>query len=175
MGPRRSRPGLISFSGRSVSTIVLTMATYIPFAQTLWVEETMAMYMSTRIAKLEHIFVNLSRLTVSSVHLVLRDDDLNTIAIVCAWDRVFQETDHTYKLASFDGSDLCCFRIWASDEVTGISDDLLSFDRLITASNANKLPIGIGDNFVDLLIEHVSSAIDGTETSEGLWEFAKTI
>jgi hypothetical protein len=41
--PRRLSPGAISNSGLSVSTMVLTIATYTSFAQTLCVEETNAM------------------------------------------------------------------------------------------------------------------------------------
>ena len=41
--PRSLIPGSISASGLLVSTIVLTMAMYMSLAQTLWVDETMAM------------------------------------------------------------------------------------------------------------------------------------
>lgn len=41
MGSRRSKAGLISFSGSAVSTVVLAMAMYFPCAATLCAEEIM--------------------------------------------------------------------------------------------------------------------------------------
>ena len=41
MGSKRSKAGLISFSGSAVSTVVLAMAMYFPCAATLCAEEIM--------------------------------------------------------------------------------------------------------------------------------------
>ncbi|TNN45677.1 hypothetical protein EYF80_044138 [Liparis tanakae] len=41
MGVSRSSAGLISFSGSFVSTVVLMMAMYLPWAATLWAKEIM--------------------------------------------------------------------------------------------------------------------------------------
>lgn len=52
---------------------------------------------------------------------------------------------------------------------------LLGLDGLITTSHADKLAIRIGDDLVDLLVEHVGSTVDGAQTSKGLGQLAETV
>ena len=63
----------------------------------------------------------------------------------------------------------------SSTEVARVTDNLLRLDSLVTAANTDELAIGIGDDLIDGLVEHVGTAVDGAETGEGLWELAETV
>ena len=112
--------------------------------------------------------------TVLTANLVLRDDDLSTIGIFGTGNGVLEDTDSTDDLAFLSDANLA-FRLLASAEVAGVTDDLLGLYGLITTPHANELAISIGDDLVDSLVEHVCSSVDSTQTSERLRELSKAV
>lgn len=106
-------------------------------------------------------------LTVSPVDLVLRNDDLARVTVLRAGDRMLQDTDSPDDLAL--RLDPCLTATGTTRaEVAWISDDLFGLDCLSSTGHANKFTVSIGDDLRDLLVKHVGSTIDGTETGEGL-------
>lgn len=110
----------------------------------------------------------------SSVDLVLRDDDLATVRVVRAGDRVLQEADSANDFAFLDDAHFTTISPVAT-KVAGVTDDLLSLDSLTAAGDSDEFAVRIGNNGVDFLVEHVSSTVDGTQTGKRLREFAKTV
>lgn len=101
--------------------------------------------------------------TILSVDLILRNNDLCAVAIIGVRDGVLEETDCSDNFAILNNSQLPAFCI-SSTEVAGITDDLLGLDSLFTTPDADEFAISIGDNFIDLLVEHVGATVDGRKT-----------
>jgi len=110
--------------------------------------------------------------TVSSVDLVLRNNDLTAVRIFCARNRVLKYADSTDNLALFDNTELAALRVV---EVAGVADDLLGLDGFPTAGNAHEETVFVGDNRVNLLIQHVGSSVDRAQAGERLGELAETV
>ena len=113
--------------------------------------------------------------TILAPNLVLRDDDLGTVRIVGARDGVLENANSPDDLAFLNNADLATFQGLARAEVTGVTNDLLGLYCFFTTPYANEFAIGISDNLVDRLVEHVGASVDGTESSKGLWELSKAI
>ena len=88
---------------------------------------------------------------------------------------MLENTDSPDNLALFHDSHLAAFSRLPCTEITRIADDLLRFDNLVTTSYANKSAIGIRDDLVDGLVEHVCTTIDCTEPGKGLGKFPEPI
>jgi hypothetical protein len=110
----------------------------------------------------------------SSLNLVLGDDNLATVRVIRSWDGVLQEADGSDNFTFLNNADLstvCSF----GAEVAGVADHLLGLDGLAIAGDSNEFAIGIGNNSVDFLVEHVCTTVDGAQTGKGLRKLAKTI
>lgn len=86
---------------------------------------------------------------------------------------MLQEADCSDDLALLNDADLAAFLSGA--EVTWVTDDLLGLDGLAATCHSSKLAVRVSDNGIDLLVEHVSTTIDGTQASERLGKFAETV
>ena len=106
--------------------------------------------------------------TVSPPNLILRDDDLTTIRVFRSGDGVVEETDCANDLAFLDNPDLSALGCLAGTEVGRIADDLLGFDDFVSRTDAHEHAFFVGHDFVNGFIEHISTAVDGGETCEGL-------
>lgn len=115
------------------------------------------------------------KLTIATVDLVLRDDDLAGVRVIGARNGVLEQADGPNDLALLDDTHLSTLNLLASAEVAGITNDLLGLDGLTSAADPNELAIRVSDNLVNGLVEHVSSTIDGRKTSERLGQFAETV
>lgn len=122
-----------------------------------------------------HLRYNYEVLTIASVDLVLGNDDLTAVAVVCARNRVLEEADSPDDLALLNDSHLPITGVLASTKVAWVADDLLCLDGLSTACHADKFAIRVCDNLVDLLVKHVCTAVDGTETRERLGKLSETV
>ena len=63
----------------------------------------------------------------------------------------------------------------AGTEVARVADDLLSLDGLVATANSNKLAVGVGDNLVDSLVQHVGTTVDSRETCERLGKLSQAV
>ena len=113
--------------------------------------------------------------TVSPVYLVLRDDDLGTIGVLGARDRVLEEADCADDLALLDDTNLATLTSLTGTKVAWVADDLLGLHGLSAATDTNKLAIRVGDDLVDRLVKHVGTAVDGTQTRKRLRQLAETV
>lgn len=113
-------------------------------------------------------------LTIASVDLVLGDDDLTAVAVVCARDRVLEDADCSDDLAILNDSHLPITAALAGTKVAWVPDDLLRLDGLSTTCHADKFAIRVCDDLLDLLIQHVCTAVDGAKTRERLGKLSKT-
>lgn len=117
---------------------------------------------------------NAEQLTILASDLVLGNDDLNTVRVLGTRDGVLEDANSTDNLAFFDNTDLA-LGLLAGTKVAWVTDNLLGLHSLVTAPDTDELAISVSDNLVNGLIEHVGSSVDGTQTSERLGEFAKTV
>ena len=100
-------------------------------------------------------------LTVLPANLVLGDDDLAAVRIVRARDRVLENANGANNLALLNYTELA-LGLLAGAEVARVTDDLLGLDGLVAAADTNELAIGIGDDLVDGLVQHICTTVDGT-------------
>ena len=107
--------------------------------------------------------------------MILGDDNLDTVCIIRAGYRVLENTDGTDNFAFLDDAHLAAVFDLARTEVARITNNLLSLDGLLTAPDADELAIGVKNNFIYGLVEHVGAAVDGAQTREGLWQLAETV
>jgi hypothetical protein len=105
-------------------------------------------------------------LTMLSLDLILRDDDLDTVGIICTRDRVLEDTDCADDLAVLYDTELPA--LTAGAEVTRVTNDLFGLDSFGPAAYTDKFTITIGDNLIDRFVEHVSTAINGGEARKCL-------
>lgn len=108
--------------------------------------------------------------TIASVNLILWNDYLRAITVIGAGNRVLEDTYSPDDLVLFYNSYFTPFSSVTRAEVTGVTNDLLGLDSLATTSYTDEFAVRIGNDLIDPLIEHVSAAINGTETSKGLWK-----
>lgn len=87
---------------------------------------------------------------------------------------MLENADRAHDLAFLDNTDLA-FGLLAGAEVARVTNDLLRLDSLVTAANTDELAVRIRNNLVNGLVEHVSTAVDGTQAGERLWELAETV
>jgi hypothetical protein len=106
--------------------------------------------------------------------LVLGDDELETVAVVGARDRMLEDTDSANDLALLEdlGLLLLCLGI---DKVTRVTDDHIGASDLVPAPDARELALVIVHDLVDGLVEHVRPSIDGRETGETLGELSEAV
>lgn len=107
--------------------------------------------------------------------LVLRDNELDAVAVVRVGDRVLEEADRAHDLALEE--DLVFARALAArlDKVARVADDLLRLDRLAAALDADKLALVVVNDLLDRLVEHVRAAVDGGQAREALRQLAQAV
>lgn len=98
--------------------------------------------------------------------LILRNDYLDTVGLLCAWNRVFEDANCADNLAVLYDAELPALA--AGAEVTWVTNYLFGLDSFGSAAYTDKFAITIGDNLIDRFVEHVSAAIDGGETCKRL-------
>jgi hypothetical protein len=118
--------------------------------------------------------------TVTSLDLVLRNDDLHGIALLRAWNRSLQQADAPDDLPFFNNPDLPLFPTSnlrsPTSKVIRASNHQSRLGDLLPTLNADELAgVGVGDDVVNGLVEHVGPAVDGGETGEGLGELAEAV
>lgn len=100
---------------------------------------------------------------------------MTTVRVFRTGDGVVEEANRANDPAVLEDPDLSTLRFLSGTEVGRIADDLLGLDNFPSGTNANELAILVGDNLVDGFVEHVGTAVDGGETSEGLRELSETV
>ena len=113
--------------------------------------------------------------TVTSVDLVLRNDNLATVSVLCTRNGGFKETDRSDDFAFLDYPNFPTVYWLSGAEITWIPDDLLGLDSFVTTSDPDEFPIRVRHNFVDGFVEHICTSIDGTQTSERLGKFTQPV
>lgn len=111
-------------------------------------------------------------ITVSAPDLVLGNDDLTTIGVIGARNGVLQKANSSHYLTLFDDSK---FAILGISEITWITDNLLGFDSFTVTGYPDEFSISIGNDGINGFIEHVGTAIYGTQTGKRLWKLAEPI
>lgn len=106
-------------------------------------------------------------LTMPPTDLILRDDYLNTIGVVCPRDRVFENTDGADDLSVLDDANFPALLVVA--KVAWITNDLFGLHSFRSASYTNKFTIRVRDDFVDWFIEHIGATVDSGEARKRLW------
>ena len=114
-------------------------------------------------------------LTIATVDLILRDDNLARVGVLRARNRVLEQANRSNDLPFLDDAHLTTFEFLASTKVARVTNDLLGLHRLVAATNADELSISISDDLMNGLVEHVSPTIDGRETGKRLGKFTKAI
>lgn len=94
---------------------------------------------------------------VLTTNLLLGQHNLNGINVARVGDGVGQETDGAH-----DGADLACL----VGRIRGVANDLLGSDSLVTSLDGGHLAAVVIDKLTDRLIQHVGTAIDGTQSSK---------
>jgi len=103
---------------------------------------------------------------VSPSDLVLGDNDLTTVRVVRSRDGVFEETNCSNDFALLKDPYLSTLGFLAGTEVGRIADDHLGLDSFLPRTDTDEHAIIVSDNFIDRLVEHVGTAVDGRETGE---------
>ena len=106
-----------------------------------------------------------TRRTWLSGNLFLRNDDLTGKCIVGVWNGVIQKTNTTNDLSYFDNP---------IENIGRITIHLFAACHFSARTNSHH-PSIFKDNFIDRLIQHVSAAIDSTQSSKSLRQFAKSV
>lgn len=114
-----------------------------------------------------------NKLTVLAAHLRLGNDQLARIGVVGASKGVLENADGAEDVAN--NLDLV-------GEVAGVAEDHLGaglelhlgLDTRHGGLDADGLAVLV-DELVNVGVEHVGTAVDGTETSEALRKFAQTV
>lgn len=109
-------------------------------------------------------------LTMLSSDLILRNDNLHTIAIIRIRNRMFQEADRSDDLRFFQHSFLLA--ILVIQEVGRVTDAHLRLYSLALRLDADKFAFFVVYDLFDGFVEHVCAAVDCGETSEALWKLA---
>jgi hypothetical protein len=110
-----------------------------------------------------------------AANLRLRNDQLARVAIVRASKGVVQNADSFQDVSSY---------LNLPREIRGVSKNLLRFccelHRFLSTSilhgglDSNSLGAFVND-FINVGVEHIRSAIDSRQTCEALWQFSKTV
>lgn len=111
--------------------------------------------------------------TMLPVDLILGNDDLYAVGIVCTRNRMLEDADCADDLAVLYDAELSA--LTAGAKVARVTDDLLGLDSLVPAAHADKFTIAIGNDLIYLLVEHVGASIDGGEARKCLRELAEAI
>src|SRR5579863_8125694 len=104
--------------------------------------------------------------TMPPVDLILWYDDLDTVDVVCARNRVLEDANGADDLAILYDAELPA--LIGGAKVARITDDLLGFDSFGSAAHANKFTITIGNDLINLFVEHVGTTVDGGEARKCL-------
>jgi hypothetical protein len=107
------------------------------------------------------------------VDLILGNDNLNTVGIICTRNRVLEDADRADDLAVLHDTELSA--LTAGAKVTRVTDDLLGLDSLGPAAYTDKFTITIGDDLIYWLVEHVGASINGGEARKCLRELAEAV
>ena len=105
-------------------------------------------------------------LTCRLIELLGRQNDLDTLSIVRVWNRMVHQANGADDLA--DWLYVLALTVGVNG-VARVADDQWSLGGLISTSNAGDLTV-LHQYLVYLGIQHVSSAVNGAESRESLWE-----
>lgn len=107
------------------------------------------------------------------VDLILGNDNLNTVGVVCTRNRVLEDADCADDLAVLYDAELST--LTAGAKVTRVTNDLFGLDSFGPAAYTDKFAITIGNDLIYRLIEHVGASINGGEARKCLRELAEAI
>jgi hypothetical protein len=111
--------------------------------------------------------------TMLPVDLILGNDNLDTVGIVCARNRVLEDTDCADDLAILYDAELSALA--AGTKVTRVTNDLFGLDSFLPAAYTDKFTIVIGNDLIYRLVEHICASINGREARKCLRELAEAI
>ena len=100
------------------------------------------------------------------VDLILRNDYLDAVCVLCTRNRVLEDANCADDLAVLYDAELAA--LVARAEVTRVTNDLFGLDSFRSAAYTNKVTIAIGNDLINRFVEHVSAAINGGETRKRL-------
>lgn len=120
-------------------------------------------------------YTKFNMFTVAPIDLVLRDDDLAAVRVIRSRDGVLENTNRADDLSLFHDAHLTALSVLACAKVGRVTDNLLRFDSLVSRARANELAVRIGHDLVDLLVEHIRSAVNRGESRKRLRELAKPV
>jgi hypothetical protein len=111
--------------------------------------------------------------TMPPVDLILWDNDLDTVGIICAWNRVLKNVDGMDDFTLLNDTDFPALVV--VNEVAQIANDLFGLDSFGSTTHTNKFAIQVGDDLVNQFVEYVGAAINGGEACECLRKLTKAI
>lgn len=98
--------------------------------------------------------------------LILRNDYLDAVCVLCTRNRVLEDANCADDLAVLYDAELTALA--AGAEVTRVTNDLFGLDSFGSAAYTDKVTTTIGNDLINRFVEHVSAAIDGGETCKRL-------
>lgn len=88
---------------------------------------------------------------------------------------MLKDADGSNDLALLHDANFAILGLLAGAKVAGVTDDLFCLDGLVAAPHADEFAILVRDDFVDGLVEHVGTAVDGAQTGKGLRKLAEPV
>jgi len=104
--------------------------------------------------------------TMLPLDLVLGNDNLDTVGIICTRNRVLEDADCADDHAIVYDAELSA--LTARAKVTRVTNDLFGLDSFRPAAYTDKFTIAIGNDLINRLVKHVGAAINGGEARKCL-------
>jgi hypothetical protein len=111
--------------------------------------------------------------TMPPVDLILWENDLDTVGVLRARNRVLENADGADDFTLLNDADFPALVV--VNKVARIANDLFGLDSFGSAAHADKFAVRIGDDLVNWLVEHIGATINGGEAREGLRKLAEAI
>jgi hypothetical protein len=102
----------------------------------------------------------------SPFNLILGYDDLDTVGILCARNRVLENANGADDLPVLYDAELSA--VTGRAKVARITNDLFGLDSFGSAADANEFTVTIGYDLINRFVEHVGTTVNSGETSECL-------
>ena len=100
------------------------------------------------------------------VDLILWYDDLDTVGLLRARNRVFEDANGADDLAILYGTEFSTLAGGA--KIARITNDLFGLDGFGSAAHTNKFTVIIGNDLVNRFVEHVGATVNGGEARKRL-------
>jgi hypothetical protein len=100
------------------------------------------------------------------IDLILWNDDLDTVQIVCTRNRVLEDANGANDLAILYDAEFSA--LVGGSKVARITDDLFGFDSFGSAAHTNKFTVIIGNDLINRFVEHVGTTVDSGEARKCL-------